>query len=164
MGQPHSGPRFPSDILTTSKGLAKWERHVSCARTCTAQARKPEYCEGTGSQAPPTTNSPKSLVQKKRQTPAAWRYGYFYRSFLVAREMWPSYFSYLNIWINTCCASTQIKVLKVKRGVSSNTMQLLNPGTRKPFQLQRGLLSLPWAPKLASSTSASAGVKAAILK
>ena len=86
-GQPHSGPRFPPDILPTSKGLAKRDGHVSCTRTCRAQARQPEDCEGAGSRAPPTTHSPKSLVQKKRPTPAAWRFGYFYRSFLVTREM-----------------------------------------------------------------------------
>lgn len=83
----------------------------------------------------------------------------------VPGKMWPSYFSYLNIWVNICCASTQIKVLKVKCGVSGNTMLLQTEAPESPFGSAEDFsLPLPWAPKLASSTLASAGVKAAILK
>lgn len=54
--------------------------------------------------------------------------------------MWPSYFSYLNIWVNICCASTQIKVLKVNV-VCPVTPHCSKPGTRKSFWHWRWLLS-----------------------
>lgn len=75
------------------------------------------------------------------------------------------YFSYLNIWVNICCASIQIKVLKVKCGVSGNTTLLQTQAPESPFGSADDFsLPLPWAPKLASSASASTGVNAAILK
>lgn len=155
--------RISTSLLGHPKGPYKWEGHVGLARTC-REAKKLGRAL-PGSPAPPTIKSPKSRVQNKRQTPAARWYGYIYRSSLVTSKMWPSYFSYLNIWVNVCCASTQIKVLKVKCGVSGNTTVLQIQAPESPFgSAGDSSLPLPWAPKLASSTSASAGVKAAILK